>query len=145
MSDPSAMAHQWHIRRRSSASGTIHRFEKPSAGDGSPATRVSDATRPEVPRASGQNPREARPSSAPLADLRIPVSVAFEETLARARIRELTPLRPAEMVEQRLRSPYQPSQQHYSDTIRPTDVAHIVVRDEEPERPASDVVDPLEG
>ena len=69
-------------------------------------------------------------------DLRIFVSAAFEETLARARIRDLTPLGSAARVEQRFRNRYLPSQQHYFDTVRPTDLADIVVYNDERERPA---------
>ena len=69
-------------------------------------------------------------------DLRIFVSAAFEETLARARIRDWAPLGSADRVEQRFRNRYLPSQQHYFDTVRPTDLADIVVYNDEPERPA---------
>src|SRR5439155_26678190 len=69
-------------------------------------------------------------------DLRIFVSAAFEETVARARIRYLAPLGSAARVEQRFRTRYLPSQQHYFDTVRPTDLADIVVHNDEPERPA---------
>lgn len=72
-------------------------------------------------------------------DLCIFVSVAFEETLARARIRDLAPLGSAARVEQRFRSRYLPSQQHYFDTVGPTDLADIVVHNDEPERPAWEV------
>jgi uridine kinase len=69
-------------------------------------------------------------------DLRIFVSAAFEETLARARVRDLVPLGSAARVEQRFRNRYRPSQQHYFDTVRPTDLADIVVHNDEPEWPA---------
>jgi uridine kinase len=69
-------------------------------------------------------------------DLRIFVSAAFEETLARARVRDLATSGSAARVEQRFRNRYLPSQQHYFDTIRPTDLADIVVHNDEPERPA---------
>jgi uridine kinase len=69
-------------------------------------------------------------------DLRIFVFAAFEETLARARIRDLAPLGSTARVEERFRNRYLPSQQHYFDTVRPTDLADIVVRNDEPERPA---------
>ena len=39
-------------------------------------------------------------------------------------------------VERRFRNRYLPSQQHYFDTVRPTDLADIVVHNDEPERPA---------
>lgn len=69
-------------------------------------------------------------------DLRIFVSTAFEETLARARIRDLAALGSAGRVEQRFRNRYLPSQQLYFDTVRPTDLADIVVHNDEIERPA---------
>jgi uridine kinase len=72
-------------------------------------------------------------------DLCIFVSAAFEQTLTRARIRDLAPLGSAARVEQRFRNRYLPSQQHYVDTVRPTDVADIVVHNDEPERPAWEV------
>lgn len=69
-------------------------------------------------------------------DMRIFVSATFEETLARARIRDLAWLGSTARVEQRFRNRYLPSQQHYFDTVRPTDLADIVVHNDEPERPA---------
>jgi uridine kinase len=72
-------------------------------------------------------------------DLRIFVSAAFEDTLARARIRDLASLGSAARVEQRFRNRYLPSQQHYFDTVRPTDLADIVVHNDEPEQPAWEV------
>ena len=68
-------------------------------------------------------------------DLRIFVSAGFAETLARARVRDLVPLGSAARVEQRFRNRYLPSQQRYFDTVRPTDLADIVVYNDEPERP----------
>jgi uridine kinase len=75
-------------------------------------------------------------------DLRIFVSAAFEETLARARIRDLSPLGSAARVEQRFRNRCRPSQQHYFDTVHPTDLVDIVVHNDEPERPAWEVRPP---
>jgi uridine kinase len=72
-------------------------------------------------------------------DLRIFVSAAFAETLARARIRDLASLGSAAGVEQRFRNRYLPSQQHYFDTVRPTDLADIVVHNDEPEQPGWEV------
>jgi len=56
-----------------------------------------------------------------------------------AGIRDLVPLGSAARVEQRFRNRYLPSQQHYFDTVRPTDLADIVVHNDEPERPAWEV------
>jgi uridine kinase len=69
-------------------------------------------------------------------DLRIFVSAAHEETLDRARRRDLALFGSATEVERRHRERYRPSQQFYSETVRPTDHADIVVRNDEPEQPA---------
>ena len=68
-------------------------------------------------------------------DLRIFVAVAFEETLARARIRDAASLGSTARVEQRFRDRYLPSQQLYFDTVHPTELADIVVQNDEPDRP----------
>lgn len=68
-------------------------------------------------------------------DLCIFVSAAFEETLARARIRDLAALGSVARVDERCRRRYLPSQQHYFATVRPTELADIVVYNDEPERP----------
>lgn len=72
-------------------------------------------------------------------DLRIFVSASFEKTLARAWIRDQTPLISANEVEQRYRSRYIPSQQFYFATIRPAEHADIIVYNDEPLLPAWDV------
>jgi uridine kinase len=69
-------------------------------------------------------------------DLRIFVSVPFEKTVDRARIRDQTPFRSAAEVERRYRSRYVPSQQFYFDTARPADHADIVVHNDDPRQPA---------
>jgi uridine kinase len=69
-------------------------------------------------------------------DLRIFVSAAFEETLARARIRDEALYGSAVDVERRFRSRYRPSQQFYFETVGPADHADILVCNDEPQRPA---------
>jgi uridine kinase len=69
-------------------------------------------------------------------DLRIFVSAAFEETLHRARTRDLALYGSVTEVERRFHGRYRPSQQFYFDTLRPTDHADIVVHNDEPRRPA---------
>ncbi len=69
-------------------------------------------------------------------DLRIFVSVAFEETLRRARTRDLALYGTAAAVEKRFRSRYRPSQQFYFDSVRPTDQADIVVHNDDPQQPS---------
>jgi len=68
-------------------------------------------------------------------DLRIFVSVELEETVRRAVVREGRKSSPA-MVERRWRERYIPSQQLYFAAARPTDRAHIVVRNDDPQSPA---------
>jgi uridine kinase len=69
-------------------------------------------------------------------DLRIFVSATFEETLDRARTRDLALFGSAIEVERRHRERYRPSQQFYFDTVRPTDHADIIVHNDEPQQPA---------
>ena len=69
-------------------------------------------------------------------DLRIYVSAAFEETLDRARTRDLALFGSASEVERRHRDRYIPAQQLYFDTARPTDRADIIVHNDEPQQPA---------
>jgi uridine kinase len=68
-------------------------------------------------------------------DLRFFVSAAFEETLRRARTRDLALFGSATEVERRHRQRYRPSQQLYFDTARPTDFADIIVHNDEPQQP----------
>jgi uridine kinase len=69
-------------------------------------------------------------------DLRIFVSVAFEETLHRARTRDEALYGSATEVERRFRNRYLPSQQLYFATAHPTDHADIIVHNDEPRQPA---------
>lgn len=70
-------------------------------------------------------------------DLRIFVSAAFETTLSRGRARDESVALYGSVgeVERRFHQRYFPSQQYYFDTIRPTELADIVVHNDEPERP----------
>jgi uridine kinase len=68
-------------------------------------------------------------------DLRIFVSAAFDETLARALARDQALFASTE-IERRHRERYRPSQQFYIDTVRPTDRADIVVHNDVPQQPA---------
>ena len=72
-------------------------------------------------------------------DLRILVFAAFEETLARARTRDLALYGTVGDVERRFRSRYRPSQQFYFDTVCPTDHADILVRNDDPQRPSWEI------
>ena len=72
-------------------------------------------------------------------DLRIFVSAAFEETLDRARTRDKALYGSATEVERRFRNRYLPAQQIYFAAAHPTDHAHIIVRNDDPQRPAWEV------
>src|ERR1700722_19402706 len=72
-------------------------------------------------------------------DLSIFVSVAFERTLDRARIRDLALLGSTAEVERRFRDRYIPAQKLYFATARPTDHADIIVHNDEPRLPAWEV------
>jgi uridine kinase len=69
-------------------------------------------------------------------DLRIFLSVTFEETMDRARVRDQTSSRSAAEVERHYRSRYLPSQQFYFDTFRPAEHADIIVHNGELHQPA---------
>jgi uridine kinase len=68
-------------------------------------------------------------------DLRILVSASFENTVSRSRARDQGPLMSANEAEQRYRRRYIPSQQFYFETVRPAQLADIVVYNDEPLHP----------
>jgi uridine kinase len=72
-------------------------------------------------------------------DLRIFVSVGFERTVERARVRDESQFGSADEVEQRWRNRYIRAQQLYFATARPTERADIVVHNDESQRPAWEV------
>jgi uridine kinase len=72
-------------------------------------------------------------------DLSIFVSVAFEQTLDRARIRDLALLGSTAEVERRFRTRYIPAQELYFATARPADNADIIVHNDEPRLPGWEV------
>jgi uridine kinase len=72
-------------------------------------------------------------------DLSIFVSVAFEQTLDRARIRDLARLGSPAEVERRFRTRYIPAQKLYFAAASPTDHADIIVHNDEPRLPAWEV------
>jgi uridine kinase len=72
-------------------------------------------------------------------DLSIFVSAAFEQTLDRARIRDLARLGSTAEVERRFRTRCIPAQKLYFATARPTDHADIIVHNDQPRLPAWEV------
>jgi uridine kinase len=80
-----------------------------------------------------------RPELIDLWDLSIFVCAAFEQTLDRARIRDLARLGSAAEVERRFCTRYIPAQKLYFATASPADHADIIVHNDEPLRPAWEV------
>jgi len=72
-------------------------------------------------------------------DLSIFVSVSFERTLDRARIRDLALLGSTAEVERRFRTRYIPAQELYFAAASPADHADIIVHNDEPQQPAWEV------
>jgi uridine kinase len=72
-------------------------------------------------------------------DLTIFISAGFEQTLDRARTRDLARLGSAAEVERRFRTRYIPAQQLYFTTARPADHADIIVYNDQPRLPAWEV------
>lgn len=72
-------------------------------------------------------------------DLRVLVATSFAVTLDRARVRDEAEYGSGDVVEQRFRRRYRPTQQHYADTVRPADRADVVVHNDTPGRPAWEV------
>ena len=68
-------------------------------------------------------------------ELRVFVSTAFATTVERALVRERDVLSAAD-IERRWRKRYIPSQEFYFATVRPTDLADVVVHNDEPRQPA---------
>jgi uridine kinase len=71
-------------------------------------------------------------------DLRIFVSTEVEKTVDRAVIRERRVSSPAD-VERRWRQRYIPAQQLYFATVGPTDLADIIVHNDEPQQPVWEI------
>ncbi len=75
-------------------------------------------------------------------DLRIFVSVAFDEALARGRTRDELLYGSATEVERRFRDRSIPAQQIYFAAARPTELADIIVHNDEPLVPVWEVRNP---
>ena len=68
-------------------------------------------------------------------DFRILVTAPFEQTLARARVRDLETYGSLGEVERRFTERYGPSQRHYFATVRPTEIVDVVVHNDDPGKP----------
>ena len=80
-----------------------------------------------------------RPELVDAWDLRVFVSVSFEEAVARARTRDRSSSRSGDEVERRYRGRYVPSQQRYFGTVRPAELADVVVRNDDIAAPVWEV------
>lgn len=69
-------------------------------------------------------------------DLHILVATSFEESLRRARLRDIETLGSVTRVEERFRNRYLPSQEYYFETVVPGDLAEVIVENENPEWPS---------
>jgi len=69
-------------------------------------------------------------------DMRILVTTSFEESLRRARIRDHETLGSVTRVEERFLRRYLPSQEHYFRTVAPTELADVIVENDEPAWPS---------
>lgn len=76
-----------------------------------------------------------RPELADAWDFRVFVSVGFDEIVRRARIRDAGLFGSPDEAEQRYRTRYLPAQQHYLETVRPDQLADVVVDNDDPARP----------
>lgn len=76
-----------------------------------------------------------RPGLAGAWDLRVFVSVGFDVALDRARVRDRTSSVSGAEVERRYRGRYLPSQRFYFETVRPVELADVVVYNDVPDSP----------
>ena len=67
-------------------------------------------------------------------DLRVLVLSAVEGTVDRAVVRDRG-LRPRAEIERRWRERYLPAQQLYFETVHPTEHAHVIVHNDDPQQP----------
>jgi uridine kinase len=76
-----------------------------------------------------------RPELVDAWDFRVFITVAPEEIIRRARIRDAEAYGSADDAERRFRARYLPSQQHYRGTVRPAELADVVLENDDPSRP----------
>jgi len=76
-----------------------------------------------------------RPELVDAWDFRVFISVASEEIIRRARIRDAEAYGSPNDAERRFRARYLPSQRHYRGTVRPAELADVVLDNGDPSRP----------
>ena len=76
-----------------------------------------------------------RPELVDAWDFRVFITVASEEVIRRARIRDAEVYGSPDVAERRFRARYLPAQRHYRRTIRPGELADVVLENDDPTRP----------
>jgi len=76
-----------------------------------------------------------RPELVDAWDFRVFISVASEEIIRRARIRDAEVYGSPDDAERRFRARYLPSQRRYRGTVRPAELADVVLENDDPSRP----------
>jgi uridine kinase len=76
-----------------------------------------------------------RPELVDAWDFRVFIIVASEEIIRRARIRDAEVYGSPDDAERRFRARYLPSQRHYRGTVRPAELADVVLENDDPSRP----------
>jgi uridine kinase len=76
-----------------------------------------------------------RPELVDAWDFRVFITVASEEIIRRARIRDAEMYGSPDDAERRFRARYLPSQRHYRGTVQPAELADVVLENDDPSRP----------
>jgi uridine kinase len=82
-----------------------------------------------------------RPELVDAWDFRVFVTVASPEIIRRARIRDAELYGSPDVAERRFRARYLPAQRHYRRTVRPGELADVVLENDVPSRPRVLVID----
>ena len=75
-----------------------------------------------------------RPELVDVWDFRVFITVASEEIIRRARIRDAEVYGSPDDAERRFRARYLPSQRYYRGTVRPAELADVVLENDNPSR-----------
>ncbi len=76
-----------------------------------------------------------RPELVDAWDFRVFITVASEEIIRRARVRDAEVYGSADDAERRFRARYLPSQRYYRGTVRPAELADVVLENDDPSQP----------
>jgi uridine kinase len=76
-----------------------------------------------------------RPELVDAWDFRVFITVAYQEIIRRARIRDAEVYGSPDDAERRFRARYLPSQRHYRGAVRPAELADVVLENDDPSQP----------